>query len=60
MEYNKFFCYWNFWIYDEDGEELVKIEFVFVLMDFVNWKMSSVNEEIIVFFESEKIKKIKC
>lgn len=59
MEYNKFFCYRNFWIHDEDGEELVKIESVFVLMDFVNRKMSSVNEEIIAPFESEKIKKIK-
>ena len=28
-------------------------------MDFVNRKMSSVNEEIIAPFESEKIKKIK-
>ena len=36
MEYNKFFCYRNFWIHDEDGEELVKIESVFVLMDFGN------------------------
>lgn len=59
MEYNKFFCYRNFWIHDEDGKELVKIESVFVLMDFVNRKMSSVNEEIIAPFESEKIKKIK-
>lgn len=59
MEYNKFFCYRNFWIHDEQGEELVKIESVFVLMDFVNRKMSSVNEEIIAPFESEKIKKIK-
>lgn len=57
MEYNKFFCYRNFWIHDEEGTELVKIESVFVLMDFVNRKMSSVNEEIIAPFESEKIKK---
>ncbi|MGC3221156.1 acyl-ACP thioesterase domain-containing protein, partial [Enterococcus faecium] len=32
-EYNKFFCYRNFWIHDEDGNELVKIVSVFVLMD---------------------------
>ena len=59
MEYNKYFCYRNFWIHDEAGNELVKIDSVFVLMDFVNRKMSSVNEEIIAPFESEKIKKIK-
>lgn len=59
MQYNKFFCYRNFWIHDEEGNELVEIESVFVLMDLVNRKMSSVNEEIIAPFESEKIKKIK-
>ncbi len=59
MEYNKYFCYRNFWLHDEEGTELVKIESVFVLMDFVNRKMSSVNEEIIAPFESEKIRKIK-
>lgn len=58
-EYNKYFCYRNFWIHDQDGNELVMIESVFVLMDLKNRKMSSVIEEIIEPYESEKIKKIK-
>lgn len=59
MEYNKYFCYRNFWFYDEKGNELLMIESVFVLMDIKNRKMASVPEEIIAPFESEKIKRIK-
>ncbi|KAF1296135.1 acyl-ACP thioesterase [Enterococcus sp. JM4C] len=59
LEYNKYFCYRNFWFHDQDGNELVLIESVFVLMDLENRKMSSVVEEIITPYESEKIKKIK-
>jgi medium-chain acyl-[acyl-carrier-protein] hydrolase len=59
MEYNKYFCYRNFWFHDEDGHELLRIESVFVLMDMKNRKMASVPEEIIAPFESEKIKRIK-
>ncbi|BCA85074.1 acyl-ACP thioesterase [Enterococcus saigonensis] len=59
MEYNKYFCYRNFWFHDKKGNELLKIESVFVLMDIQNRKMTSVPEEIIAPFESEKIKRIK-
>ncbi|MGM0123486.1 acyl-ACP thioesterase [Enterococcus sp. AZ194] len=59
LEYNKYFCYRNFWVHDQEGNELVAIESVFVLMDLKNRKMSSVIEEIIAPYESEKIKKIK-
>lgn len=59
MEYNKYFCYRNFWISDEAGNELVRIESVFVLMDLANRKMSSVPEEIIAPYESEKVNRIK-
>ncbi|KAF1303973.1 MULTISPECIES: acyl-ACP thioesterase domain-containing protein [Enterococcus] len=57
--YNKYFCYRNFWLQDQEGNELVKMESVFVLMDIENRKMSSVPEEIIAPYESEKIKRIK-
>ncbi|MDH6365484.1 medium-chain acyl-[acyl-carrier-protein] hydrolase [Enterococcus sp. PF1-24] len=57
--YNKYFCYRNFWFHNEAGEELVMIETVFALMNIETRKMSSVPEEVILPFESEKIKKIK-
>ncbi len=59
MEYNKYFCYRNFWITTESGEELVRIESIFSLMDYTTRKISSVTQEIIAPFESEKITKIK-
>ncbi|MBL1228867.1 acyl-[acyl-carrier-protein] thioesterase [Enterococcus sp. BWB1-3] len=58
MSYNKYFCYRNFWIHDEAGEECVQIKSTFVLMNKKNRKMSNVLEEIIAPYESEKIKKI--
>ncbi len=58
-EYNKFFCYRYFWLLAEDGTELVKIEAVFALMDPETRKVSSVPDEIVVPFGSEKIKRIK-
>ena len=46
MEYNKFFCYRNFWLEDEAGNELVKIEAVFALMDLNTRKVATVSDEI--------------
>lgn len=57
-EYNKYFCYRTFWLRTQTGEELVKIRAVFALMNMETRKMSSVTEEIIAPFESEKITKI--
>ncbi len=57
--YNKFFCYRNFWIETEAGEELVRVESIFALMDYTTRKISSVTEEIIAPYECEKIMKIK-
>lgn len=59
MSYNKYFCYRNFWIHDEAGNECVLIKSTFVLMNRENRKMGSVSEEIIAPYESEKIKKIQ-
>ncbi|WEG73869.1 acyl-[acyl-carrier-protein] thioesterase [Vagococcus intermedius] len=57
--YNKYFCYRDFWIHDKDGNECVKVNSTFVLMDLVTRKMTSVPEELIAPYECEKIKKIK-
>ncbi|GEQ37852.1 MAG: thioesterase [Tetragenococcus halophilus] len=59
MQYNKYFCYRDFWITTESGEELVHIESIFSLMNYTTRKISSVTEDIIAPFESEKITKIK-
>lgn len=57
--YNKYFCYRNFWVHSQAGEELVKIESVFVLMDQTTRKLSHVREEVIEPYECEKITKIR-
>lgn len=54
MQYNKYFCYRDFWITTESGEELVHIESIFSLMNYTTRKISSVTEDIIAPFESEK------
>jgi len=59
QEYNKYFCYRNFWLTTEEGEELVRIETIFVLMNIETRKLSRVVDEIIAPFESQKITKIK-
>jgi medium-chain acyl-[acyl-carrier-protein] hydrolase len=58
-EYNKYFCYRYFWLHDQQGNELVKIESVFALMDLETRKVSKVPDEIVEPFGSEKIKRIK-
>ena len=58
-EYNKYFCYRTFWILDEQGNELVRLETIFAMMNMETRKMNSVPEEIIAPYESEKTKKIK-
>lgn len=59
QEYNKYFCYRTFWFHDKSGNELVKIDSVFALMDLESRKMSRVTEAIIAPFESQKISKIR-
>lgn len=59
MEYNKYFCYRHFWLTDQAENELVKIEAVFVLMNLENRKLSSVSEEVIAPYESEKVSRIR-
>lgn len=54
MSYNKYFCYRNFWVHDEEGNECVFVKSTFVLMDQKNRKISSVLPEIIAPFDSEK------
>ncbi|MDN6639597.1 MAG: thioesterase [Tetragenococcus sp.] len=58
-QYNKYFCYRDFWITTDSDEELVHIESIFSLMNYTTRKINSVTDEIIAPFGSEKITKIK-
>lgn len=57
--FNRFFCYRDYYVYDAAGEEIVKIDMAFVLMDIKDRKMSSVNPELMAPFESTQVKKIR-
>ena len=57
--YNAFFCYRDFWLYDEAGQEMAKMHSVFVLMDLQKRKMTRILPEIIAPFEVEKTKKVE-
>ncbi|HIY57404.1 MAG TPA: acyl-[acyl-carrier-protein] thioesterase [Candidatus Tetragenococcus pullicola] len=59
IAYNKYFCYRNFLVENEEGQELVRMETVFTLMDIKKRRISSVPLEVIAPFESEKTTKIK-
>lgn len=57
--YNRFFCYRNFWIFNEHGEQLVAIQAIFALMNQTTRKVSRVQDVIIAPYESEAIKSIR-
>lgn len=59
IAYNRFFCYRNFGVFDEDGSLLVEIETVFALMNQETRKLARVQDEMIAPYESEKLKSIK-
>lgn len=54
--YNKYFCYRNFWLYDQAGNECVAVQSIFVMMSYANRKMVQVVPEIMAPFESTEIK----
>lgn len=58
IAYNKLFCYRNFYIYGEDGQQIMLIKSTFVLMDYDTRKVVSVKDDIVAPYGSEKIKQI--
>ncbi len=54
--YNKYFCYRNFWLYDEAGNECVFVQSIFVMMSYETRSMVQVVPEIMAPFESSEIK----
>lgn len=57
--YNKYFCYRRFWLHDSNKNELAFMESTFALMDVTTRKVHAVPDEVILPFQSEKIKRIK-
>ena len=58
ISYNRYFCYREFRIYDQNGEKLVDIFSTFVLMDYDTRRVHDVPEDLVAPYESEKIRKI--
>ncbi|EHO52285.1 acyl-[acyl-carrier-protein] thioesterase [Lentilactobacillus kisonensis] len=56
--YNRYFAYREFWLHDEQGNELVKVESVWVLMDEKKRKITPMTDEIIAPYHSEKVKRV--
>lgn len=54
--YNKYFCYRNFWLYDEAGNQCVAVQSIFVMMSYETRKMVAVVPEIMAPFESTEMK----
>ncbi|MDR0297229.1 MAG: acyl-[acyl-carrier-protein] thioesterase [Streptococcaceae bacterium] len=59
VSYNKIFCYRDFWFYDADGNELLKIHSTWVLMDFDSRHVDKINEEIVAPYAATFDKKIE-
>lgn len=49
MSYNKYFCYRNFWVHDEEGNECVFVKSTFVLMDQKNPNLMACFQLIFLF-----------
>lgn len=58
-EYNKYFCYRDFWVTTEEGEEIVRIETTFALMNQETRKINRVPDELIAPYQSKKGTKIR-
>ncbi|WP_283805085.1 acyl-ACP thioesterase domain-containing protein [Lentilactobacillus rapi] len=56
--YNRYFAYREFWLHDEQGNELVKVESIWVLMDEEKRKITPMTPEIIAPYQSEKVKRV--
>ncbi|MBJ8325419.1 acyl-ACP thioesterase domain-containing protein [Streptococcus pacificus] len=57
LSYNHYFCYRQFKILDQDSNLLLTIMGSFVLIDYRTRKLSSVVDEIVAPYESERTKK---
>ena len=58
ISYNKIFCYRNFYITDEAGQQIMLFKTTFALMDYETRKVAEVPDELVAPYEAEKTKKL--
>ena len=58
LSYNRLFCYRRFTIYDEAGQEIIRMLATFVLMDRDSRKVRAVEPEIVAPYQSDFDKKL--
>ena len=58
LSYNRLFCYRRFTIYDEAGQEIIRMMATFVLMDRDSRKVHAVEPEIVAPYQSDFDKKL--
>ena len=58
LSYNRLFCYRRFTIYDEAGQEIIRMLATFVLMDRDSRKVHTVEPEIVAPYQSDFDKKL--
>lgn len=56
--YNKIFCYRNFYVTDEAGNQLMIFKTTFALMDYETRKVAEVPDEVVAVYGADKIKKL--
>ena len=57
--YNRLFCYRNFYVHDEQGEEIVHMHTVFALMSKAKRKIARIQKEIVGPYEGDYSTKIE-
>ncbi|KRL08496.1 acyl-[acyl-carrier-protein] thioesterase [Schleiferilactobacillus perolens] len=55
---NRFFCYRDFWVMDDAGQEMVHITATFVMMSFATRKMVPIIDELVAPFHTAEEKKV--
>lgn len=56
--YNRYFAFREFGLHDQDGQELVKVESIWVLMNEQTRKITPIDDTIIAPYQSEKVKRV--
>lgn len=56
--YNRYFAFREFWLHDQDGNELVKVESIWVLMNEKTRKITAIDDDVITPYQSEKVRRV--
>ncbi|MEN2323473.1 acyl-ACP thioesterase domain-containing protein [Lentilactobacillus otakiensis] len=56
--YNRYFAFREFWLHDQDDNELVKVESIWVLMNEETRKITPINKDVIAPYQSENVRRI--